>query len=293
MKKFIIIISSLIVFALGFVSSMYLLNKRYTNRSDKSSTTTTSISEIKPVDENKETTTTTKNNKTTTTTAKATQKVTTTAKPTTTRVTTTIKRVTVVSTDNKSEVLSEETKYGVKIQKIKTYVLTTYSDGTTKVSNENVTEKKDFSTFKASTNELLAEATSLSQANNSRYQEMLGYVNKYRSDIGASPLELDPLLSKAATLRAIEIAWSNKFSHERPNGSSCFTVLNELGYRQGYRGENIAAGTTSTQYAADIWFNSEGHYKNMISTDYNKIGIGYIYLAGTTYGGYWVQMFSS
>lgn len=70
--------------------------------------------------------------------------------------------------------------------------------------------------------------------------EVYEITNNYRSLVGVSSLTLDSSLVEAASIRAKEL--SDSFSHTRPNGSSCFTVLSELGISYGTAGENIAAG---------------------------------------------------
>lgn len=75
--------------------------------------------------------------------------------------------------------------------------------------------------------------------------EVYEITNNYRSLVGVSSLTLDSSLVEAASIRAKEL--SDSFSHTRPNGSSCFTVLSELGISYGTAGENIAAGYSSSQ----------------------------------------------
>lgn len=117
--------------------------------------------------------------------------------------------------------------------------------------------------------------------------EAYAITNNYRSLVGVSPLTLDSSLIEAANVRAREI--SNSFSHTRPNGSSCFTVLSELGISYGTAGENIAAGYSSSQSVMEGWRSSSGHYQNIISPKFKKIGIG-VNIVNNQY--YWVQIFS-
>ena len=112
--------------------------------------------------------------------------------------------------------------------------------------------------------------------------------NNYRSLVGVSSLTLDSSLVEAASIRAKEL--SDSFSHTRPNGSSCFTVLSELGISYGTAGENIAAGYSSSQSVMEGWRSSSGHYQNIISSKFKKIGIG-VNIVNNQY--YWVQIFSN
>lgn len=118
--------------------------------------------------------------------------------------------------------------------------------------------------------------------------EVYEITNNYRSLVGVSSLTLDSSLVEAASIRAKEL--SDSFSHTRPNGSSCFTVLSELGISYGTAGENIAAGYSSSQSVMEGWRSSNGHYQNIISSKFKKIGIG-VNIINNQY--YWVQIFSN
>ena len=117
--------------------------------------------------------------------------------------------------------------------------------------------------------------------------EVYEITNNYRSLVGVSSLTLDSSLVEAASIRAKEL--SDSFSHTRPNGSSCFTVLSELGISYGTAGENIAAGYSSSQSVMEGWRSSSGHYQNIISSKFKKIGIG-VNIINNQY--YWVQIYS-
>lgn len=128
--------------------------------------------------------------------------------------------------------------------------------------------------------------------NENTYTDLINEVyeitNNYRSLVGVSSLTLDSSLVEAASIRAKEL--SDSFSHTRPNGSSCFTVLSELGISYGTAGENIAAGYSSSQSVMEGWRFSSGHYQNIISSKFKKIGIG-VNIINNQY--YWVQIFSN
>ena len=109
--------------------------------------------------------------------------------------------------------------------------------------------------------------------NENTYTDLINEVyeitNNYRSLVGVPSLTLDSSLVEAANIRAKEL--SDSFSHTRPNGSSCFTVLSELGISYGTAGENIAAGYSSSQSVMEGWRSSSGHYQNIISSKFKKI----------------------
>ena len=110
-------------------------------------------------------------------------------------------------------------------------------------------------------------------------------------------LTLDEELCKAAQIRANEIVES--FSHTRPNGKSCFTVLKDLSISYGTAGENIAAGNQSGEGTFLQWkednknYAGQGHRRNMLGANYKRIGIAYAYNANSTYRYYWAMILTN
>lgn len=121
-------------------------------------------------------------------------------------------------------------------------------------------------------------------------QEILTLVNNERRARGLKELQLDKTLTQAANIRAKEIV--ELFSHTRPDGSDCFTVVQQLNYPYLALGENIAAGYTSSSSVMDAWMNSKGHRENILTSYYGKIGVGYYVDMSKPYRYYWVQIFS-
>ncbi len=116
--------------------------------------------------------------------------------------------------------------------------------------------------------------------------QVLRLVNAERAKVGARPLRLSRDLMNATNIRAEEI--SRHFAHERPDGSSCFTVLRD---RNRLLAENIGAGVSTPEAAVDMWMHSDGHRSNILNKNYTELGIGHIYKSNSSYGHYWVQMF--
>ena len=121
--------------------------------------------------------------------------------------------------------------------------------------------------------------------------EVLKLINKERKAQGKSSLKMNDTLNAAADKRAKEL--TQLFSHTRPNGESCFSILSEKKYQVNYRsaGENIAAGYTDAADVMNGWMNSPGHRANILSDSYDQVGIGYYYDANAPYRYYWVQIF--
>ena len=121
--------------------------------------------------------------------------------------------------------------------------------------------------------------------------EVLILTNKERYKEGLTPLTGFAKLQKANDVRAKELV--DLFSHTRPNGSSCFTALDEAGVKYSSAGENIAAGYNSPQDVMTGWMNSSGHRANILDSGFRHIGIGYHYDSSAYYRYHWVQMFAS
>lgn len=116
--------------------------------------------------------------------------------------------------------------------------------------------------------------------------EVARLVNVERAKAGLKPLTVDTQVQAVAQLRAKEI--KQAFSHTRPNGTACFTALDEQDVSYVTAGENIAYGYPTPADVMEGWMNSPGHRANILDSDYTKIGVGYVVIDGTPY---WTQMF--
>ncbi|HWT75491.1 MAG TPA: CAP domain-containing protein [Mobilitalea sp.] len=124
--------------------------------------------------------------------------------------------------------------------------------------------------------------------NSSYSNQVLQLVNQERAKAGLTPFTTTSALSAAGNKRAQEIKQS--FSHTRPDGSSCFTVLGQYGISYTTAGENIAYGQKTPQEVVTGWMNSPGHRANILNPNFHKIGIG-VYQSNGVY--YWTQEFTN
>ncbi len=109
--------------------------------------------------------------------------------------------------------------------------------------------------------------------------KVLKLINTQRGKKGKEPLAGFAALQSVADVRTEEI--KTKFSHTRPDGSSCFTAFTVPCWGAG---ENIAMGFTSASSVMDAWMHSSGHKKNIMYDDFTHVGVGQS-------GRYWVQCF--
>ena len=108
-------------------------------------------------------------------------------------------------------------------------------------------------------------------------------VNQERIKAGVKPLKFNNDMYKAAMVRAKEC--DESFSHDRPNGTSCFTALKEAGVKYFSAGENIAMGYRTPADVMKGWMNSEGHRNNILNPNFTDFACG-VYKSG-----YWSQFF--
>lgn len=114
--------------------------------------------------------------------------------------------------------------------------------------------------------------------------EILAEINARRTAAGMGELKMDKKLSALATIRAYECTVS--FSHTRPNGTSCFTLLKEYNYKGGsLAGENLLYASTgySASQLVNVWMESTSHKNNILSVSFTKAGIGIFYSGGRIY----------
>ena len=121
--------------------------------------------------------------------------------------------------------------------------------------------------------------------------QVVALMNQERANAGIGGISQNASLDAVAQIRAQEIAQS--FSHTRPNGTSCFTVLDENGIAYMTAGENIAAGYGDPASVMSGWMNSPGHRANILNGSFGQVGIGYYTDPNSGYGTYWVQIFTN
>lgn len=189
-----------------------------------------------------------------------------------------------------------EDRYGAVVNLNESYFLVTFSDGTTKKENYNsYYQLVDYSKIRTSTSEMLPEAKKISLQSKKQREEMLTCINRYRAEEGVGPLVLDETLSEAATVRGLEIAYTQvAYGHNRPDGRLYNTVIDEVYGKVYTYGENVAAGSFPTGESGCAAFKSSaGHYTNMVYPAFTKVGIGYVYMPfkPLDLDYHWVQLF--
>lgn len=119
-------------------------------------------------------------------------------------------------------------------------------------------------------------------------RQMVDLVNQARQAEGLPPLTADPELSRVARIKSQDMVSKNYFSHQSPTYGSPFDMMKKFGISFRSAGENIACNR-SVQAAHQALLESPGHRANIMSRDFNRIGIGIV--DGGPCGKMFTQMF--
>ena len=104
--------------------------------------------------------------------------------------------------------------------------------------------------------------------------EVLRLTNIHRMSMGLSPLSTSDKMQQAGNQRAQELTVLYASDHSRPDGSRCFTVLEDYGISYRTAAENIAYGYGSAQAVMNGWLNSSGHRANIENAALTHMGVG-------------------
>jgi len=120
---------------------------------------------------------------------------------------------------------------------------------------------------------------SVNDSTDKTVEDILRVCNEEREKLGLGSLVLDEALCQSALIRANEISTGGNFSHVRPDGSGCFTVLTG---EYSFAGENLATGENNAEKIVSAWMASPEHKANIIKPDFTKAGIATV-KSGDTY----------
>lgn len=109
-------------------------------------------------------------------------------------------------------------------------------------------------------------------------EQVLSFVNDFRSRNGLSSLRLNSQLNAAAQGHSQNMASQDFFNHQGKDGSTFDQRIRTVGYRFSTAAENIAAGYTTPSTVVDGWINSPGHRANMLNPNVQEIGVGHVFL---------------
>ncbi|MBZ1356243.1 MAG: CAP domain-containing protein [Candidatus Nealsonbacteria bacterium] len=100
--------------------------------------------------------------------------------------------------------------------------------------------------------------------------------NEERRSFGLPPLITSPKLDQAAMMKAQDMIAKDYFSHWSPDGKSPWHWITLAGYDYKYAGENLAMGFLDAKDVHRAWVNSSTHKANIMSSNYDEIGIAVV-----------------
>ncbi len=98
--------------------------------------------------------------------------------------------------------------------------------------------------------------------------------NDDRKSNGLEAVEPDALLTRAAQMKAEDMAEKGYFSHVAPDGKTPWYWLDQVKYPYSYAGENLAIDFTDSKDVEDAWMASPTHRANIVKREYTRIGVG-------------------
>ncbi|MFA5841192.1 MAG: CAP domain-containing protein [Candidatus Paceibacterota bacterium] len=98
--------------------------------------------------------------------------------------------------------------------------------------------------------------------------------NTERESQKLSTLRVNPILNKAAEMKATDMATKGYFAHTSPEGKTPWYWLGEVGYQYQYAGENLAINFSDSIDVTNAWMNSPTHKANIVKGNYTEIGTG-------------------
>jgi len=116
-----------------------------------------------------------------------------------------------------------------------------------------------------------------------RVADLYQLTNQKRSEAGASTLEVDHRLEKAALAKAQDMFAKNYWAHYAPDGSTTpWQFILESGYTYKFAGENLAKDFNTSTSVVEALMASPSHRANLLNGSYRDVGI--IAVNGTLLG---------
>jgi uncharacterized protein YkwD len=116
-------------------------------------------------------------------------------------------------------------------------------------------------------------------------------ISGYRQNNGLGPVEVDPVLMRAAEAQAMAMASRNKMDHEVVG--TLPKRLKTAGYDASAAVENISAGYHTLAEAFSGWRDSPPHRANMLNGSVTKMGIAASYAPNTKYKVFWALILAA
>lgn len=119
-------------------------------------------------------------------------------------------------------------------------------------------------------------------------QSMIDLINQERIAAGVNPVKLDLRLASVGRAKANDLKTNNYFDHTSPIYGSPWAMMQQVGLKVVWAGENISGNKSVVGSMASLML-SPGHRANILDPRFTHVGIGIAY--GSAYGNLYVQEF--
>ena len=121
-------------------------------------------------------------------------------------------------------------------------------------------------------------------------------VNQVRIQNDLDPLETRTELTASALVHSTDMACNDFVGHAGSDGSHWTDRITVQGYLPRYATENIYVGFPdfggTPEGAFTWWMNSQVHRDNILDPKVTDFGVGYVFSAQSSYGGYYTINFA-
>ncbi len=104
--------------------------------------------------------------------------------------------------------------------------------------------------------------------------EIYELTNERRNNNHRPNLLLNARLSRAAQMKADNMASNGYFMHTDPNGRKFTYWLKKVGYDYSHAAENLAVNFNNSDSLVKAWMNSSSHKSSLLSEKYSEFGVG-------------------
>jgi len=102
---------------------------------------------------------------------------------------------------------------------------------------------------------------------------LVDLTNEDRKEEELGALVTNQLLTRAAQMKANDMAEKGYFAHQTPEGLQPWDFIREAGYAYSTAGENLAVNFTDSENVEEAWMNSPKHRANILNAKFTEIGI--------------------
>ena len=103
--------------------------------------------------------------------------------------------------------------------------------------------------------------------------DLVKLTNADRAVNNLQGLTVNPILEKAAQMKADDMAVKEYFAHDSPEGKTPWHWFQQVKYSYSFAGENLAVYFSDSNEVERSWMNSPTHRANILNANFTEVGI--------------------